>query len=62
MSDPLGRLIIQALDNVIERELAEEALVRDEIKQRGTYWAAREIYKLRRSVASLERSLRTDDN
>jgi hypothetical protein len=55
--DTLGKLIFQAFDNVIQRELAEEALVRDEIAQRGTYWAAREIWKLRRQVASLRKAL-----
>lgn len=54
--DPLGRLIIQAFDRVIQRELEEESAVRDEIKQRGTYWAAREIWTLRRQVAALRRA------
>jgi hypothetical protein len=42
---------------VIDREIAEEALVRDEIKQRGSYWAASEIWKLRRQVKSLRKQL-----
>ncbi|MGY3392970.1 hypothetical protein ACVWW6_005561 [Bradyrhizobium sp. USDA 3311] len=55
MSHPLDSLIIQALKNVVDRELAEEAEVREEIKQKGTYWAAGEIWKLRRQVASLRK-------
>lgn len=35
------------------QELAEEALFRDEIKERGIYWAASETWKLRRQVKSL---------
>ena len=53
----MNDLIITAFNNVIDRELAEQAEVREEIKQRGTYWAAREIWTLRRQVASLRRSL-----
>jgi hypothetical protein len=48
-------LVIQAFDAVIQRELAEQAEVRDEIKQRGTVWAASEIWKLRRQVRSLRK-------
>ena len=44
----MKNLIIQAFDTVIQRELAEEAEVREEMKRRGTYWAAGEIWKLRR--------------
>ena len=54
-SHPLAGLIMQAFNNVIDRELAEEAEVREEIRQRGTYWAASEIWKLRRQVASLRK-------
>ncbi|MGY2920543.1 Mg2+ and Co2+ transporter CorA [Bradyrhizobium sp. USDA 3262] len=59
--DPLGELIMEAFNNVIQRELAEEDAVRDEIKQRGTYWAASEIWKLRRQVASLRRAAKERD-
>jgi 3-methyladenine DNA glycosylase Tag len=58
MADPLGQSIVRAFDNVIKRELAEEGLVRDEIKLRGTWWAAQEIWKLRRRIAGLERRVR----
>jgi hypothetical protein len=34
---------------------AEEEKVRAEIKQKGTYWAAEEIYRLRRRVAMFEK-------
>jgi hypothetical protein len=57
MSDPLGRLIIDAFTSVIDREHAEQAEVRDEIKRRGTYWAGDEIWKLRRQVKSLRKKL-----
>jgi ubiquinone biosynthesis protein UbiJ len=57
MSDVLGRLIIDAFNNVIKREIAEADEVRAEIKQRGTYWAGDEIWKLRRQVASLRKRL-----
>jgi hypothetical protein len=53
----MGDLIIEAFKNVVDRGIAEEALVRDEIKQRGTYWAASEIWKLRRQVKSLRKQL-----
>jgi hypothetical protein len=48
-------LILEAFKSVIDRELAEEAEVREEIKKRGTYWAASEIWKLRRQVKSLRK-------
>jgi hypothetical protein len=32
----MSDLILEAFKNVLDRELAEEALVRDEIKQRGS--------------------------
>jgi hypothetical protein len=50
-------LVIQAFDAVIQREVAEEAEVRDEIKECGTVWAAREIWRLRRQVKALRRRL-----
>lgn len=56
MNHPLDKLIIQAFDNVIQRELAEEADVREEIKAKGTYWAAGEIWKLRRQVKALRKA------
>jgi hypothetical protein len=57
MAHPLDGLIIQAFNNVIKREIAEEDAVRAEIKQRGTYWAGSEIWKLRRQVATLRKRL-----
>jgi hypothetical protein len=45
----------------VDRELAEEALVCDEIKQRGSNWAASEIYKLRRQVRALRKRLSEHD-
>jgi hypothetical protein len=50
-------LIVEALKNVLDCEADERALVRDEIKQRGTYWAGEEIWKLRRQVRSLRKQL-----
>lgn len=55
--DPADRLIIQAFDNVIKREIAEADEVRKEVANRGTYWAGDEIWKLRRQVAALQRRL-----
>jgi hypothetical protein len=55
--DRLGSLFMQALDAVIKRESAEADEVRGEIKARGTYWAADEIWKLRRQVAALRKRL-----
>jgi hypothetical protein len=56
-SAPMSDLIIEAFKNVIDREVADEALIRDEIKQRGTYSAASEIWRLRRQVKSLLKQL-----
>jgi hypothetical protein len=56
-ADPLGSLIMDAFNRVIDREIAEANEVREEIKRRGTYWAGGEIWKLRRQVASLRRQL-----
>jgi hypothetical protein len=53
----MNDLLLEAFKSVLDRELAEEALVRDEIKDRGTYWAASEIWKLRRQVKSLRKQL-----
>lgn len=53
-------LIIQAFNNAIKQEIAEENLVRDEIKQKGTYWAGSEIWKLRRQIASLRKQLKEE--
>jgi hypothetical protein len=50
-------LIIQAFDSVIKREIAEADEVRKEIVQRGSYWAGDEIWKLRRQLAALRKSL-----
>lgn len=57
MSDKLGGVILEALKNVIEREIAEADEVRNEIAQRGTYWAGGEIWKLRRQVTALRKRI-----
>jgi len=49
--------IVQALDNVIKREIAEAYEVRKEIKAKGTHWAGDEIWTLRRQVAALRKRL-----
>jgi ubiquinone biosynthesis protein UbiJ len=49
----MHKLIVEAFDNVIKREIAEADAVRAEIKARGTYWAGDEIWTLRRQVAAL---------
>ena len=54
-------LIVEAFNNVLDREFAEQAEVRDEIKQRGTYWAASEIWKLRGQVKALRKQLGEQD-
>ena len=54
-------LIFQAFNNVLDREFSEQAEVREEIKQRGSYWAASEIWKLRRQVKALRRRLAEHD-
>jgi hypothetical protein len=54
-------LLLRAFNNVLDAEFAEEKLVRDEIQQRGTYWAASEIWKLRRQVKALRSQLSKDD-
>jgi hypothetical protein len=41
------------LTPVIKRDIESEAAAREEIKQRGTQWAASEIFTLRRQVAAL---------
>ena len=62
MTDPSGDrslhgIIMQALDNIIKREIAEADEVRREIKDKGTYWAGDEIWKLRRQVDALRKRL-----
>jgi hypothetical protein len=54
-------LIVEALKNVVDRELTEQAEVREEIKQRGTVWAAAEIWKLRRQVKARRKRLAEHD-
>jgi len=51
LADP----IVKLFDMAIRQSFAEEDKVRAEIKQKGTYWAAGEIYKLRRRVEMFER-------
>jgi hypothetical protein len=43
--------IIRALNQIMQREFDEQDDCRAEIKERGTYWAGREIWELRRAVA-----------
>ncbi len=57
MTRPFDLMIIEAFNAVIKREIAEADEVRAEIKQRGTYWAANEIWKLRRQVVALRKRL-----
>ncbi|MBP1297421.1 hypothetical protein [Bradyrhizobium elkanii] len=57
----MGELIVEAFNRVLDREFAEQSIVRDEIGRRGTYWAASEIWKLRRQVASLRRAAKERD-
>lgn len=48
--DPL----IRALNQMMQREFDEQDACREEIKERGTYWAGREIWELRRQVKQLK--------
>lgn len=57
MSDRLHELIIGAFNEGFERDQRETDAVRQEIKQRGTYWAGGEIWQLRKTVASLRKRL-----
>lgn len=43
--------IIRALNRMVQREFDEQDACRAEIKERGTYWAGREIWELRRQAA-----------
>lgn len=56
MADPktLHDLIVRVLDEGFAKDQAEEALIRDEIKRCGTFWAGHEIWQLRRQVAALQ--------
>jgi hypothetical protein len=49
--DAAAKAIMNVFDLAVKREIAEADQVRAEIKQRGTYWAGDEIWKLRRDVA-----------
>lgn len=57
MTDHLHNLIIGVLNEGFERDSTQRDLVRQEIKQRGTYWAGTEIWELRRQVAGLRKRL-----
>lgn len=57
MTDHLHNLIMKVMNEGIARDLAEADKVREEIKQRGTYWAGSEIWGLRRQVASLRKRI-----
>lgn len=52
MADRLHNLIIGVFNDAFEHDRKEADKVRDEIKQRGTYWAGDEIATLRRRLAS----------
>jgi hypothetical protein len=47
MTDPLDTIIIQALKACALRDADETRLIRDEIKNNGTWWAAEHIRDLR---------------
>lgn len=52
MNDRLHNLIIGVFNEGFERDRKEADKVREEIKQRGTYWAGDEIATLRRRLVS----------
>ncbi|MCP3475648.1 hypothetical protein NLM33_35840 [Bradyrhizobium sp. CCGUVB1N3] len=53
----MNDLIVTAFNNVLDREAAEQAEIREEIRRHGTCWAAREIWSLRRQVRALRKRL-----
>jgi hypothetical protein len=55
--DHLHHAIMKVFNEGFERDLAEAAKIREEIKRRGTYWAGNEIWDLRRAVASLRKRI-----
>lgn len=57
MAETLHDLIVRVLDEGFARDQQEEALIRDEIKRCGTFWAGHEIWQLRRQVKSLQERL-----
>lgn len=57
MNDRLHNLIIGVFNEGFERDRVERDKIREEIKQRGTYWAGSEIWELRRTVVSLRKRL-----
>jgi hypothetical protein len=62
MNDRLHNLIIGVFNEGFERDSKECEKVREEIKQRGTWWAGTEIWELRRTVASLRKRLKENEN
>lgn len=62
MNDRLHNLIIGVFNEGFERDSKEREKVREEIKQKGTWWAGTEIWELRRSVASLRNRLKENEN
>jgi hypothetical protein len=62
MNDRLHNLIIGVFNEGFERDSKEREKVREEIKQRGTWWAGTEIWELRRTVASLRKRLKETEN
>lgn len=61
MNDRLHNLIIGVFNEGFERDRVERDKIREEIKQRGTYWASSEIWELRRTVVSLRKRLAEAD-
>lgn len=57
MNDRLHNAIMSVFNEGFERDRQQREVVREEIKQRGSYWAAQEIWELRRSVKSLRARL-----
>lgn len=57
MNERLHSLIIGVFNEGFERDRAAADKVREEVNQRGWYWAGTEIWELRRSVATLRKRL-----
>ena len=54
-------MILEAFNRILDQEFAQQDLIREEIKQRGSYWAAREIWALRRQAAALRKRVANDE-
>ncbi len=52
-TDPINDFILQILAGVASKAAQRHAAIRDEIKDKGTWWAATEIDRLRQDARRL---------